>query len=238
MEYAQVPAYPQPPVLINRPTAGSLARGSYDTELRMMPDGGVLGGISIGITDRFMLGVSYGGSQIIGEDSVRWNPQPGVRVKYRFIEESYKLPALSAGFNSQGYHSYIDSLNRYEIKSTGFFVVLSKNYQFLGNLGLHAGVNYSLERGDGNSFPNIYFGIDKEINSELGLLVEYDAALNDNSGGDVKISKNRGYLNAGIRWTFANKFHVEFDMNNLLQNKLYGGNLPSREIKIAYVEFF
>lgn len=233
---AQVPAYPQPPILINMPTAGVLARGSYATELRMMPDGGVLAGINIGLTNRFMLGVSYGGTHIIGQDSIEWNPQPGVQVKYRFIEETYKMPALAVGFNSQGYHRYIKSLERYALKSTGFYVVASKNYNFLGNMGLHVGVNYSLEN-KADDDPNLFAGIDKEINEEIALMIEYDTAMNDNERGDTAISRRRGYLNAALRWTFADKFHIEFDMNNLLRNREMVDNI-SREIKIVYIEYF
>lgn len=237
MSIAQVPAYPQPPILINTPTAGALDRGSYSTELRMMPEGGVLAGVSIGLTNRFMLGVSYGGTHIIGQDSIEWNPQPGVQVKYRLIEETYKLPAVAIGFNSQGYHRYIKSLERYALKSSGFYAVASKNYQFLGNLGLHFGINYSLENKDGDDDPNLFAGIDKDINEEISLMVEYDTALNDNKKGDTAISRRRGYLNAALRWTFAQKFHIEFDMNNLLKNNQQVDHI-SREIKIVYIEYF
>lgn len=235
---AQVPSYPQPPFLINKPTAGSLEKGSFSIKLRMMPEGGVLGAVNVGLTDRFMLGVSYGGSHIIGEDTVQWHPEPGVHVKYRLFDETYQFPAFTMGYNSQGYHSYIDSLSRYELKSTGLFAVISKNYRFLGNLGLHAGINYSFETGDGDRDPNIFFGIDKDINQDLALILEYDTALNDNRTGDTRITRSRGYLNAGVRWTFARSFHVEFDINNILRNKVQGGSLPSREIKILYVEHF
>lgn len=245
--YAQVDSYPQPPFLINIPTAGSLERGSYATELRMMPDGGVLAGVDIGLTSQFMLGVSYGGSHIIGEDSIQWNPQPGVQVKYRLFDETMKFPAVALGFNSQGYHQYIERQDRYTLKSSGFYVALSKNYQFLGNLGLHAGINYSLEDGDGDNDPNIFAGIDKDINREISIMVEYDAALNDNetdteNAGEItqELGRGRGYLNAALRWTFAEKFHIEFDVNNLLKNRQSGDTvpLPSRELKIVYIEYF
>ncbi|MBS1270891.1 MAG: hypothetical protein MAGBODY4_00018 [Candidatus Marinimicrobia bacterium] len=240
---AQTEAYPQPPFLVNIPTAGSLERGSYAVELRMMPDGGVLSGVGIGLTRQFMLGVSYGGTHIIGEDTVQWNPQPGVQVKYRLFDETMKFPAVALGFNSQGYHGYITSLDRYELKSSGFYVALSKNYQFLGNLGVHAGMNYSLEDGDGDNDPNIFAGIDKDINREISIMVEYEAAFNDNEAGTASIeelTQGRGYLNAALRWTFAEKFHIEFDVNNLLENKQKNGQtpLPSRELKIVYIEYF
>jgi len=236
---AQVPAYPQPDLLINTPTAGNLDRGSYSVELRMMPEGGVLGNIKVGLTGRFMLGLSYGGSHIIGEDSVEWNPEPGVQIKYRILNEDYSWPALAIGFNSQGYHDYLDAVDRYELKSTGVYAVLSKNYQFFGNLGLHAGVNYSLETGDGDDDPNLFFGIDKNIGDEIALLVEYDTALNDNNPdkGDIVQRHGRGYLNAGLRWTFAERFHIEFDVNNILKNKRTVDSV-SREIKAVYIEYF
>ncbi len=207
-------------------------------EMRLMPDGGLLGNALIGLTGRFLLGVSYGGTGIIGEDSVSWNPEPGVHAKYRIIEETNQLPALAVGFNSQGYHRYLEGPQRYEIKSSGFYAVISKNYQFLGNLGLHAGINYSLETGDGDRDPNLFVGLDKDLGEELALLLEYDTAINDNQTGDVAVSRRRGFLNAGVRWTFSRNFHLEFDVNNLLRNKQRTGVTPSRELKIAYMEYF
>ncbi len=236
--YGQVENYPQPPHLVNTPTAGSLVRGSYLTEIRMMPEGGVLGSISVGLTDRFLLGVSYGGTHIIGDDSVSWNPEPGVQIKLRLLDETVKFPALAFGFNSQGYHEFIQSENRYEIKSTGFYLVLSKNWQFLGNLGFHGGINYSLERGDGNRNPNLFAGIDKNIGKDIAILLEYDAAFNDGAINITSQQAKKGFLNAAVRWTFSQRFHVEFEVNNLLKNDDTGRVLPSREIKIAYVEFF
>ena len=85
--------------LINRPTAGSLARGSYDFELRVYPGGGLLGGVAVGLTDRITFGATYGGLNIIGEGDVEWNPRPEVNIKYRLMEESYSGPAVSIGFS-------------------------------------------------------------------------------------------------------------------------------------------
>jgi len=149
------------------------------------------------------------------------------------------MPALAIGFNSQGYHGYLSGVDRYELKSTGFYAVLSKNYQFLGNLGLHAGINYSLETGDGDDDPNLFFGIDKALGDEISLMVEYDTALNDNNSNDPDLvaRHGRGYLNAGLRWTFADQFHIEFDVNNLLRNKRTVDTV-SREIKVVYIEYF
>ena len=74
--YAQDIAISEQRTLINRPTAGSLERGSYDIELRMYPGGGLLGGISVGLTERITFGASYGGLNIICRGEVIWNPGP------------------------------------------------------------------------------------------------------------------------------------------------------------------
>ncbi len=230
--------YPQPTNLITLPTAGMLPRGAYGIETRIFRDGGLMAGISVGISNRFMFGISYGGSRIIGNKKVILNEQPGVEAKYRFIEETQKFPAILIGFNSQGFGTYQDTLHRYETKARGFYAVASKNFRFLGNLGLHAGLNYNpIEDSDGDSNPTFFFGLDKDLNREISLLMEYDAALNDDKTEKVGFGVGKGYLNAGIRWALVQNFHVELDFNNILLNRKEIDYF-SRELKINFIEFF
>ena len=102
-------------------------------------------------------------------------------------------------------------------------------------MGIHAGVNYSLEREDGDDDPSGYVGLDKTLNAELSLLVEYDFAINDNA--DNSIGSGNGYLNAGVRWTFAHKLDIEFDIKNLIENSKQNP-MPSRELRLVYLEYF
>ena len=106
---------------------------------------------------------------------------------------------------------------------------------FLGTLGLHGGVNYSLERKDGDKDLNIFVGLDKTINSELALVAEYDFAINDDNRHSF--GSGNGYLNAGIKWIFAGRLELNFIVKNLLKNRDYSPQI-SREIKITYVEIF
>ena len=232
---AQEIAISEQRTLINRPTAGSLERGSFDIELRMFPGGGLLGGIAVGLTERITFGTSYGGLNIIGEGEVSWNPRPEVNIKYRLMEESYTGPALSIGFSGQGFGEWSDSLKRYQIKSPGVYAALSKNYNMIGNLGFHAGTNLSFEKEDGDDEINLWIGFDKSINEEISFLGEYDFALNDNS--DKSLGSGNGYLNAALRWAFVEELIIEFNVNNLLGNR-NDSDAASREIKIIYVEFF
>jgi len=234
----QSSVYPQPIDLITIPTAGIIPRGAYLAQFLLSTEGGLTGGIEVGISNRFMFGISYGGAHIIGDQKIIFNAQPGVLVKYRLVDETTKWPAFALGFNSQGFGAYLKDTQRYETKAKGLYLVASKNYHLLGNLGLHAGVNYNpLESGDGDKNPSMFLGLDKDINQEIALLLEYDAAFNDDQTSSVGLGTGKGYLNAGLRWTFVERFHVELDFNNILLNRREIDYL-NRELKITFIEFF
>ena len=226
--------------LVDNPTAVVLERGSYAFDAIVYPQGGVLAGIIVGVLDSFAFGFCYGGLGVIGSGTPDWNPDVEFRARLRLIEESFALPAIALGFDSQGFGCYADSTQRYQVKSKGFYAVASKHYAFLGVMGLHGGVNYSLEDGDGEDAINMFFGVEKSISPELFLLVEYDLALNDNEDNDM-YGEGRGYLNAGLCWFFAERLRIQFDVRNLLENS--EGDLReigqwSRGIQINYLEYF
>ena len=85
---------------------------------------------------------------------------------------------------------------------------------------------------------NLFIGIDKEINRSFSLLLEYDAALNDNDYrlNDLSFGKGKGYLNTGLRWTIANNLLLEINLNNI--NKNTDALYTNRQIKIIYSEIF
>ena len=45
--------YPPPTDLITVPTAGTLTRGSFSMDMRIQDEGGLITGLSVGLTDRF-----------------------------------------------------------------------------------------------------------------------------------------------------------------------------------------
>ena len=235
-------AYPPPTDLITIPTAGTLARGSFSMDMRIQDEGGMIMGLSAGITDRFQFGLSFGSPNLIGDDSLRWYPRPEATVKYLIIGESMSLPGVSFGINTQGFGNFHtdDSLKRYDTKAYGAYLAASKNWKSpLGNMGLHSGINYNFtETADGDTDPNIFFGLDVELNPEFSLLMEYNSALNENNmtAKDMSISKG-GYLNAAFRWSFVESLHLELHFSNLLfdDEKV---DYFKREIKITYIEYF
>ncbi|MDP7027482.1 MAG: hypothetical protein QF380_03615 [Candidatus Marinimicrobia bacterium] len=248
---------PYPPLnLVTIPTAGTLPRGSFTLETLLINNGGVVPRLSVGFTDNFSFGVSFGVQNLIGENKPSINKTtPEVQIKYRVFDESEKMPALVCGLDTQGrgiFHG-IDSitsinhttitLNRYDQKAWGMYLVFSKNWNLLGNLGLHTGMNKSLsENDDGDNDINLFFGFDKELNRSFSLLVEYDAALNDNLEqnnyrfDDITFGKGKGYLNAGIRWAMSSNLMLEINFNDINQNT--NSEYTNREIKVMYSESF
>ena len=234
--------YPPPTDLITIPTAGTLARGSFSMDMRIQDEGGMILGLSAGITDRFQFGLSYGSPNLIGDESLRWYPRPEAKVKYLVIDENMSMPGIAFGINTQGFGNYHteDSLKRYDTKAFGAYLAASKNWKSpFGNMGLHSGINYNFtETADGDSDPNLFFGIDIELNPEFSLLLEYNSALNENDITAKNMSINKGgYLNAAVRWSFVESLHLELDLNNLLfdDEKV---DYFKREIKITYIEYF
>ena len=234
--------YPPPTTLVTIPSAGTLVRGSYAMQMRIQKEGGLTSSLSVGITDRFQFGLSFGSANLIGDDSLVWYPRPEANLKYRLIDETESMPGLSIGVDTQGQGSYnaADTLMRYDVKAMGLYAAASKNWVTpLGNLGIHMGTNYNFaEVNDGDKDVNYFFGFDMEFNPELSLLVEYNAALNENDMTAKNMSIARGgYLNAAIRWTFVERLHIEMDFNNLLfdDDKV---DYFKRELKITYIEYF
>ena len=234
--------YPPPTTLVSIPSAGTLVRGSYAMQMRVQKNGGLTSSLSVGITDRFQFGLSFGSANLIGDDSLEWYPRPEANLKYRLIDETTSMPGLSLGLDTQGQGQFneADTLMRYDVKAMGIYAAASKNWVTpLGNLGLHMGTNYNFaEVNDGDKDINYFFGFDMEFNPELSILLEYNAALNENdmTAKTMSISKG-GYLNAAIRWTFVERLHIEMDFNNLLfddENVDYF----NRELKITYIEYF
>src|SRR4030042_5043439 len=118
------------------------------------------------------------------------NEVPGMHVKIRLLEESFVLPALALGFDSQGKDGYLKDLDRYKIKSPGFYAVASKNYSFLGFMSFHGGINYSLERSDGDEDINVFAGIEKTLGPVVSLVLEYHLGANESKAKAV--ARGRG----------------------------------------------
>lgn len=247
--------FTKPVQIIDMPTGSILRGGAFRAGTRIYEQGGVLASLSAGVSNKVMFGVSYGGLDIIGNaQKITWNPMPGVHFIYRVAEESMKLPAIVIGFDSQGYGPYYPKsssiappdtasecpqvipppyhekmFDRYQFKSRGFYCVVSKGYATFVSAGLHIGVSYSLDKGEGEkAAPTIFMSSDIHVARDLAFLLEYDFALND-----AKIYP-RGILNFGARWAFGKNMFFDFDLQNILGMAEGGETDFRRIIKLTY----
>jgi hypothetical protein len=223
--------------MIDNPTAGMLGRGSFDTELRAFPDGGVLGILQIGLTKNWMVGIAYGGTNIIAANDPQWNPRMQFLTKLQLIGETVNFPGVAIGYEDVGFGPWIDSLDRYEIKSKGFYAVTSKAYRGTNFMSsLHGGINYSRETADKDDDINFFFGTDLRFDNNIGFVVEYDMGLNDDRKNH-SLGHGEGYLNAGARCTVLERVLIEFSLKDILTNRR-GSHAIGRELRLIYVETF
>ena len=212
--------------LINSPTAGILQKGEASIIADLYKNNGLIIGTKVGLFPRFMFGVSYGGEQIVGNKNPILHERVEFNAKFRILDEAVTYPAAAFGYDSQGHGTFYESAKRYDIKSKGFYLVASKNFQILGNLGLHLGSNLSLENKDADNNLDFFAGIDKTLGDVIELLADYDLALNDNENYfDSTLQENlnglkKGYLNAALAVHFTDYLSLKISFYDLLKNRL------------------
>ena len=218
----------EPRYLVDVPTAGILRRGAVALDVNIFQDGGLLAGASAGLFNRIVLGLSYGASRLIGDDAAVANPGPGVGIKIRLIEEGASFPAIVLGFDSQGKEAYVEDLDRYTVRSAGLYLVGSRNFSFAGFLSLHGGINTSLETGDKKL--SFFLGAEKTVGSFISTVIEYNHASNEQG----PLSKGRGYLNIGLRWSLGVGLTLGVNLKDLTKNGDHV-SIGNRTINLEYV---
>jgi hypothetical protein len=218
----------EPRYLVDMNTAGILQKGMFSIMTEQLPEGVFILKMDVGIFNQFNFGISYGAANFVGKGEMKFYKYPGVNVRFRLFDEEPSFPAILLGFDSQGKGEYLDSIRRFEVKSPGFYLVASKNFNFMGLLSLHGGLNYSLETSDQDKNLNIMVGVEKTIGQKISVVAEYDFGLNDDEN---KVGRGRGYLNAGIRWSIGKGLTLGFDFRNLANNRItdtFGGDRAFR----------
>ncbi len=158
------------------------------------------------------------------------------------------------GINTQGrgvYHEFYTvtddegvlnkDLNRYDQKALGLYFVISRNFEALGNFGIHAGINKNFTEGDDKDEDiNLFFGFDKALNRSFSLFAEYNFARDDdgfNDDDELIKRDGKGYLNAGIRWAVTRNLMLEVNVNDIGKNDEIKDS-HNRQLKVIYFESF
>ncbi|MCD6256591.1 hypothetical protein J7J45_00835 [Candidatus Aerophobetes bacterium] len=245
--------------LIDTPTAKLLEKGSYYLNFRFYQEGGLLIQGKAGLTDRLTVGASYGGTGVVGVETVKGNPEPAFSIKYKFGKEGENnLPFdLSLGYEGQGYGKYykegdeiiIDGHPKkltksfYQINSMGFYLVLTKKVE-KSNLTINGGLNCSLEDDPGKAGISPFIGVQFRVTPKLIVKLEYNNASHKKTkykdivegySGDKILRKAGGEINIGFKFLYSKDLSLELAFKDLSHRYASSGN---RIFQIAYTGEF
>ena len=188
----------QPRQLVEAPTAGLLPSRGLGLDLRFYGSDGILGRVSVGLFNRIMAGVSFGGSDLLGNEAMDLNPRIEFSGRVRVIEEGYTIPALAVGYTSQGYGMFDDALNRYNPPSPRGFMSLPAKISscFWGTRVSTLAQTEVLKMAMAMRIFSGYVGLDAGIGKYVVMLAEYDFGLNDNA--DNSLGSGKGFFQTRV----------------------------------------
>ena len=191
---------------IDQPVPISLAHAEYYVSARLWGSGGIMMRFGLGLFDRVTLGMSYGGNDVLGAQTPKFfdRYRPDFQARIAILQEQGYAPNLVLGFESQGYDNCINK--EYEVRERGGYLCAGKTVDVI-RTHCQVGVNYW------NGFDG-FVALNALLPGSVELIAEYDPALND------KTDANRGFLNFGIAWTFAERVRMVLGLRDVLGNRL------------------
>ena len=226
----------EPIYMVDSPTGGLLSHGEYFIQGRLGPESSILLGLRVGVKSRLHLGVSFGMQEVFSYEKIELNDRVGFQLRVRLLEEDDRRPGFALGFNSQGGGFWSEEFERYDRKSKGLYLVLSRNWKIpVGYFSLHGGVNYSFEDRDDDD-PDAFLAVDWEAITGLEFVLDCDGAFNDNLD-DNRYGRGGISLDGAIRVTYGENLQMMLIFKDLTKNYTPERRI-GREFEIAFVDFF
>jgi hypothetical protein len=217
--------------LIDAQSAHTLPRAAYSLGMRVVPNGGVLLGLRVGIAPYLHVGLSYGAENVVGSGDPDWNERVELEVKLRVAEDGQfgPVPTIAVGYDSRGYGRQLSD-GSYEKPSQGLYVTASKTLPFSDYWQAHAGLSRTLELEQAR--PDFFIGLTARLSQEFSVILEYQLTAE----AEDRQSK-AGYLNAGLRWLFVGQFEIDLYFRNLTSSS-DTTEPSSRSIAFAFYDSF
>jgi len=190
---------------IDQPVPISLAHAEYYADARLWGDGGIMMRFGIGLFDRVTLGMSYGGDSIIGSHRPAFfdRYRPEFQARLAILQEQGYVPNAVLGFESQGYDRC--ESQEYQVREKGGYLCVGKTVDAIRT---HCQLGLSYWKG-----LDAFAALNMLLPGSVELIGEYDPAFNDTT------DRNRGFLNFGIGWTFAEKVRMVVALRDILGNR-------------------
>ncbi|MEF3279530.1 MAG: hypothetical protein K6357_00980 [Elusimicrobiota bacterium] len=205
--------------LIDIPTAGVIDYSNFAFKSRFYNNGGVLAYMNVGVLDRLNLGASFMIDKLIGSESPIKMVRPEIQLKFRFYDGGYYIPALSMGYDGQGYF-YDKDLKKYMQKGKGLYLVGSRE-ALLSNLMVHLGFNIpDFDDGYLYSFVGLNYNLDDKVN----FIIEYDNLFH---------SDYHSRLNSGMRISITPNFSLDIAFRNIGRNSKFSNGEDDKMERIV-----
>lgn len=202
--------------IVDLPHCGMLPNKHIGIDLYFMNNGSFLLSAEYSFLNFINAGLSFGANNLIGDDDIIFQKYPGIKLKFRILDESLNFPAIALGFSNQGNSGYLDKLDRFQILSPGLYAVFSKSFNWkLGYLASHLGINYSFENEESKRKVNLYFGLEQSISTNISANLEYNFQLDEMEN---KLYNNNGLLNLSLRAGILDGMTIELQLKDIFLN--------------------
>jgi len=162
---------PKPSSIIDIPTAEVVEYSNYDLNFRMYGAGGVLSKMTFGVFKPINVGISWDVDKLIGLGSTIIDTRPpAILFKARVFEGGLKLPAVSVGYDGQGYGNYNGDTDKYQYREKGVYLSLTREYLVPGLEMSFGGNIFDFDSDGVYGFLGATYGIENKVL----ILSEYD----------------------------------------------------------------
>ncbi len=222
--------------IIDMPTAGVLPKNSFNIKSKLYNEGGLALETNFSFLKNLMLGISFSGNNVIGNDNLQFQKIPGFNLKFRVFDETIKIPAIAVGFSNQGNGKWINSINRFENLSPGFYLALSKNFAWqLGEVSATGGIHYSFEPSKEDRCVNVYGGFEQTIWKYFSISGELNLNLDDIAYLEKKSPIN---FHLSLKSSIANGITIELQLRNIINSNKYIASGFERRLSIDIIRSF
>jgi hypothetical protein len=206
--------------MIEAPTAYILMNGGYDIVTRIYDNGGVFVRGNIGFKDFLMFGFSGNATNLIGTGTIQIQT-PGLFAKCKILDQKNAPFALAVAWDGRGYGTLVDGRFDPGLQK-GLYAVVSHEFQDLGYIQVHAGMNVV-------TFND--FEASQDLGAFLGTSFAVARPLMFNLELD-KLLTSFWQFNANFVFNMDNPLRVGVDFRDI-----NNGDLFSRIIRIQYISF-
>lgn len=197
--------------IVREPTAGMVAPGTYSISLSTFPSDGLRFSFSLGIVDRLMAGLGFGGWNITGLHEPTWFDHVYIKAGFRVLDESTPFPGIVIGFDNEP--EMVRTGSSYRRSARDLYLAASKNFMTIGgDLAFHFGISMDVQD---PQHAGLWVGADKSLPGGFGIATEWDLATDQ--ADSVRFDNGGGFFNAELFWESFGQVRISLQFIDILE---------------------